>query len=66
MVGPSRSALLALLLAVATVTCVDSHGFLLSPISRNFQSYVYDPMEVKTWNPSEGNGGGARATAPLP
>lgn len=27
-------------------------------MSRNYQSFLYDPMDVKSWNPTEGNAGG--------
>jgi hypothetical protein len=30
----------------------------IKPISRNYMAFLYDPMEIRSWSPSECNGGG--------
>jgi hypothetical protein len=30
----------------------------VKPISRNYMAFLYDPMNIRSWNPSECNGGG--------
>ncbi|WIA32798.1 hypothetical protein OEZ86_005980 [Tetradesmus obliquus] len=59
----AATACLVLLVLLACVGHTSSHGLVVKPISRNYMAFLYDPMNIRSWNPSECNGGGPKAVS---
>lgn len=55
--------------ALVLISCVNlaaSHGLMLIPASRNYQSYKNDPYELKNYKANELTGGGKELLAANP